>query len=839
MKNAKTYIGIFLISLATLALEISLIRFLSISQWYYFAFMVVSIALFGIAAAGTFLAIFRRGGKHHTPTRSARLRAGPSQACPELAKREVNSNLLFLSSIFFSLSVIIGFFVVNNIIFDPYRAILDFKHVFVLLIYYLFLGLPFFFFGIIIAYCFANFQDQAGKIYFYNMTGSALGTLAALFFISYLQVRTIFVISLLGLVSALFFIPTDKNKKKLDSSNISREGERQEWRNKASPKTILIKVKLHFATPLIYLLIAINLLLFFFPPKLNISPYKELNQALNVPGSELIDTKYNSFSRVDVVKSSFTRYAPGLSPTFDKTLPEQIGITVDAGNMNSITKDEDLDFIDHLPAAIPYYLSKNKKTLIINSGAGLDVLAALKNDAEVTALETNPIVIDLLQNNYADFSGNIYNQAEVVWGEGRSFVKNNKNIAKFDIIIISLAGNVLSGSGEIFGLSENYLLTKEAFQDYHRALTEDGVLVITRWLMFPPRESLRLFSLALEIDQEAKRTALFRSWTTVTLLMSKSDLDQNRIEKIKNFSDQNKFDLIYLPTDFIPNKNLKFKEPYYYNAVQNLLREKNKFYQDYIFDVNPVTDNKPFYFNFFKISKIRELSELMNQKWNPFLDSGFLVFIVLLQTFALTLIFILLPIWFFNRNNRDKQVNKQPLIYFFAIGLSYLFIEIVLLQKFILFLGHVTFSFAVVVFAMLLFSGLGALYSQKLRIQKINKIIFAIFILIISYIFLLSHFINLFISFGLVVKIILSIVVIAPLGFLMGFPFPMGIRTIKKELINWAWAVNGSASVLSPLLAIFIALFFGYNVVLFLAGLIYLAGIIFIQSKNDFIEISE
>ena len=632
------------------------------------------------------------------------------------------------------------------------------------------------------------------------MSGSAIGALASLFFITYFHTKTILIISLIGLISSLFFInnPTKKQKNSLiNKKNI------------------------------VFILIFVNLLLFFIPLELNISKYKELSYALNVPGSRLIDTKYNSFSRVDIVESSFTRYAPGLSPSFNKILPEQIGITIDASNMNSITKYENFSFVDYLPSSIPYFLSENKKTLVVNSGAGLDVLAALKNNASVTALESNPIIIDLLKNEYANYSGNIYNKANIIWDEGRGFIKDNKK--KFDIIVISLAGNVLSGSAGISGLSENYLLTKEAFEEYYTSLSDDGFLVITRWLMFPPRESLRLFSLALEIDKEAKKTALFRSWTTVTLLMAKKDLNQTIIEKIKDFSEKNKFDIIYLPGNFTPNKNLKFKKPYYYNSIQNLLTNKNKFYKEYVFDVAPVTDNKPFYFNFFKISKIKELYDIIGQKWNPFFDSGFLIFFVLIQAFILSLIFILLPIKFFKSN---KKIKKIPLVYFFAIGLGYLFIEIVFIQKFILFLGHIIFSSSSIIFSMLLFSSFGALCSQKLKIKKLNKIIFIIFILIIFYIFSLDFIIDLFISLNLIPKIILSILLTAPLGFFMGFPFPLGIRMIKKEIIAWAWAVNGSASVLSPLLAILIALFFGYNSVLFLASLLYLISSLFLHFSS-------
>ena len=769
----KHYTGIFLISLATLALEINLIRLFSISQWYHFAFMVVSIALFGIAASGTFLAI-----------------------------KKLN-NPLFFSSVLFSLSVLIGFFITNNIIFDPFQANLNPSHVFVLLIYYIFLGLPFFFFGIIIAFCFSKFQEKAGKIYFYNLSGSAIGAVASLLFISYFHTKTILIISLIGLLSSLFFIND----------------------------TIIVKRNI-YKKIMISLLIAVNILLFFFPFEINISEYKELSYALKVPGSKLLDTKYNSFSRVDIVKSSFTRYAPGLSPTFNKILPEQIGLTIDAGNMNSITKysiDDEVDFVAHLPSSIPYFLCENKKTLIINAGAGLDVLTALKNNAKVTALEANPIVIDLLKNKYADYSGNIYNKADVVWDEGRSFIKNNKT--KFDIIVVSLAGNVLSGSAGISGLSENYLLTKEAFHEYFNSLSDDGVLVVSRWLMFPPRETLRLFSLALEIDKQAKKIALFRSWTTVTLLVAKNDLNKNTLKKIKDFCEKNKFDIIYLPADFIPNKNLKFKEPYYFNSIKKLLKAQDKFYKEYMFDVSPVTDNKPFYFNFFKVSKVKELYNTIGQKWNIFFDSGFLLFFVLIQASFLALIFILFPIKFIKRKTKNIKINKKHLIYFFAIGLSYLFIEIVLIQKFILFLGHIIFSSSTIIFSMLLFSGLGALYSQRYNVNKLRKILFILFISAIIYIFLLNYFFDLFISFNLILKIILSIIITAPLGFFMGFPFPLGIRMLKKEIIPWAWAVNGSASVLSSILAILIALFTGYNFVLFLGGLLYLLCLIFINKK--------
>ncbi len=770
MSGKNLYPGIFVISAAALALEISLIRFFSISQWYHFAFMVVSIALFGIAASGTFLAI-----------------------------RKVK-NPLFISSIAFSLSVLLGFFVTNSIGFDPYRAVASISHVSLLLLYYIFLGLPFFFFGIIVAHAFTTMQKHAGKVYFWNMSGSALGTAAALFFIAAFHVKTVLIISTLGLVAALLFAGSSA------PGAASRDGR----------KTLVI------------VLLVLNLLLIFLPFGLQISPYKELSYALSVPGSQHISTRHNAFSQVDVVQSSFTRYAPGLSPTFSGTLPEQTGITVDAANMNSITKHENLDFIENLPSTIAHKMTGGRNALVINAGAGLDVLAALQHNATVTAVEANSIVIRLLQDEYAAYSGNIYNRADVVWDEGRSFLRGNDE--KFDIIVVSLAGNVLSGGAGISSLSENYLLTREAFEEYHAALSDDGVLVVTRWLNFPPRESLRLFALALEIDEEAKSIAMLRSWSTVTLLLSKQELSQRAIGKIKGFAESNRLDIIHLPGEFIPNQHLRFEEPYYYNAVQNLLRDRKQFYRDYVFDVSPVTDDRPFYFNFFKLSKINELRALSSQQWNPFLDSGFLLLLILAQAVLLALIFILLPLAWVRKRRSQKQMSRKGLAYFFAIGLAYLFIEIVLIQKFVLFLGHIVFASSTILFSMLLFSSIGALYSHRLKTQRLRRVIMLIFIAVIAYVLLLDTAFSIFIAWPLAVKMLVSVIVTAPLGFVMGMPFPLGIRAIEKELIAWSWAANGSASVLSPVIAVLLALFVGYSVVLLLAAGLYIVGSLFIAS---------
>lgn len=755
----KIYLGLFLISFATLALEIYLTRLFSISLWYHFAFLVVSIAMLGLAAAGTFLSIKQL------------------------------KNPLPLSSLLFSVSAIVGFLVVNNLSFDPFKAALDPWHLLILLLYYLSLGLPFFFSGIIITFILTKFQSISGKIYFYNLAGSAIGSIAVLLALSFLAEKTILIIALLGIIATFCF---------------------------SLKKRIFILINSTLIIALVILIMSPIL-------QIKMSPYKELNQALNFEEAKILDTKQNSFSQVDVVESPYIRYAPGLSSQFRDDLPEQKGITVDGAGLNAVTKRQEVDFLDYLPTSIPFSLIENPKTLVLNAGAGLDVLMALENNAQVTAVESNPLIINLLQNKYKEFSGDIFNQAETIHNEGRSFIKS---AGQYDIIIISQAGQLASSSAGLYSFSENYLLTKESIQEYYEHLTDQGMLVITRWLSYPPKESLRLFSLAQTVPSAENKIAAFRSWTTFTLLLNKNDLFKERISKIEDFTEKNKFDLIYLAqSDFTPNQYSQFEEPYYFNAIQQIVKDKQQFYDSYLFDVTPVTDEKPFYSNFLKWSKVKELYQLAGTKWHPFLDSGFMLLFLFLQALILSLVFVLLPIRFFKK----LSAKKTSLIYFACLGLGYLFVEIVLIQKFILFLGHITYAISTVIFAVLIFSSLGSLVSQKYPIKKLPWLITTLVVLIIVYALVLPAIFNSLIGHSLLIKMLFTVLLIAPLAFIMGMPFPLGLRVIQQAIIPWALAINGSASVLSAIMATLIALSTGYSFVLFLAALLYLTGIFFIK----------
>lgn len=789
-KDLPIYMGIFLISMASLVLEISLTRVFSVAQWYHFAFLVVSIALFGIGASGTFLSVL-----------------------PRVLERELNESLATYSGLF-SLSCIFSFIVANNIPFDPFKMAWDPMQILYIAVYYLLLAFPFFFSGLCIGTALSKIPREVNRLYFSDLVGAGLGSMLFLLLLPPLSGSGVIVFSaVLGTLSSFSF-----------SLNLSKR---------------VRDVALFGAV--------ILLILLFNPPsilEINISPYKSLKMALRYPNSRLLSTQWNAFSRIDVIESPFVRYAPGLSYEYAGEIPPQLGITMDGNGLMAITQYDGrpLEFTRSLPTALAYQFERGQKVLVVDSGGGMEVLVALSNGASsITATETNPIIADLVRERYGEFSGHIYEdeKVEVVVMDGRSFLKGNDE--KYDVIQLALAGSAPASSTGVYALSENYLYTIEAFEDFYEHLSEDGILSITRWLLPPPREGIRIVSLALSAlesqgaENPQNRIAVIRSWSTITILVRNGEFTSQDIREIKEFSREKKFDVVYYPNIKPEEVNIytRFPEPYYYKFINELLtaKEREKFYDDYLFDITPVTDERPFFFHFFKAKKIVPTYESMGKKWQPFVEGGYLVPIIFIQALILSFILIFLPVYRFRKVERSIPGRWQILAYFLCLGVGYMFIEIALIQKFILFLGHPVYSVSTILFALLVTSGMGSLFSNKFEVKDgriLVPIIATISILTVLYLTLLPAFFDAFLGYGLLIRRLISPILLAPLGFFMGMPFPIGIKLaeiLDRDLIPWAWAVNGCASVLSSVLSVMIALSLGFSMVLALASFVYLAGL--------------
>ncbi len=777
---------LLLLSAATLTFEITLSRLFSVAQFYHFAFMIVSVALLGFGASGTAL------------TLSPRLaRADPHRSLSRLALAT-------------ALAILAAYLLTNLLPFDSFRIAWDRKQIVILTLHYLALAAPFFFSGMAVALLLRAFPRQAGRTYALNLLGSALGCLLALVAPSLLGGEGTLVLS-----AALAILPAF---------------------SPARPSTT------RKPTGLLALLVLADLsarALGLSPilPDLRLSPYKSLSYALRYPDAETLYRRWNAFSRVDVVRSASVHSIPGLSYRYLDPLPPQDALFVDGDDLSAILPpDSDLDFVAHLPAGVAFRLRPEASALILEPRGGLDVLTALALGARrVTAVEVNPLIVQAAGPVYRD------PRLRLVLEADRSYLRRARGEA-YDVIVLSLTASYHPVGSGAYSLAEDYRYTVEAFQDALACLAPDGLLVVTRWLQETPSESLRAFALAVTALERAgadptRQIVAFRGYQTATLLIRNGPFPPEELRTIRTFAADRAFDLVYAP-DIRPeetNRHNVLPEPVYYQAYQALLaaQPREAFYASYPYEVRPPTDDRPFLGHFFKWSQAPQVLAELGKTMQPFGGAGYFVILALL---ALALFcagaLILLPL-------KIRRVAVAPdvtatLLYFGLIGMAFLFVEIPLIQRFILFLGNPAYAFTAVLFTLLLFSGLGSRWSERIPFRPALATL--VLVLLVMPLLLPRLFAwTLGLSFAL--RLGVAVLVLALPGFLMGVPFPAGLRWMARLTggrgnLPWVWAVNGAASVVSAILAALLALTFGFGWVLRLGALCYAGAWLTVAARS-------
>lgn len=770
MKKEQLIIyAIFIASLSSLSYEITLIRIFSISLWYHFAFMVISIAMLGIGASGTLLAVY-----------------------PKLKdKRHLPGYFLMLS-----ISIPASYLLMNIIPFEPTRLSWDRVQILYISLYYVLLALPFFSFGLIISTSFSTMKEYTGYLYGADLIGAGTGSILILFLLYFAGPdKLVFIISSLSILSLIII-----GKK---------------WMRLIS-----------------FALLMINLTTLYLYPAfmhLKISPYKPLENAMQFPGAEHIKTYYSPFSQIDLFKSPAVRFAPGLSLKYLEELPEQTGISVDYGDIHAITNDMDrqrLQFIRYLPASLPYEIFNGNDVLVLEPKGGLSVLTAQYYGAgNIYAAESNPDVVRVVKEYAKTFSSDIYDKN--IWtGLGRSRLASSGKL--FDIIDISMTGPSASGS---FGFSEDYRFTVEAFQTYMDHLKPEGVLSVNLFIIPPPRTELRLLNTIAKVFEKTgnmdfyKHVAAVRTWGTITLLIRKTGFSQEDIDALKSFAREKRFDLVYYPGISEKETNIYIKMPSneYPGAFKSLIfsETRGNFEDSYLFDIRPVHDENPFFHYYLKMKNIRDIYKVMGNKWQYFIEEGYLLPLILVQTVILSLLLIILPLSRYKRDTALKSLSLSKIIiglsYFAILGIAFMFVEVSFVQKMILLLENPSYAAATVLASILISSGIGSLLSQHMKILRKPNTLPILFLIVFAYALLMPAVMKIIIPYSLNTKIILVFVLLMPVGILMGMPFPMGLRFLGRhdpELILWAWAVNGCFSVMSPILAIMLALSAGFKVVL-------------------------
>ncbi len=790
MKSRFLYPAIFLLSAAGMAYQIALMRIFAIAQWHHFAYMIISMAMLGFAAGGT---------------------AGSFLRVKSLG---AESKTLVGTSFLLTFSFILCYVVSQKIPFETYQLISQPKQIGYLLALYGVLSLPFFFLSLCILQGLLLDSGHVARIYGANMIGSGIGSLGVVFLMHWVRPETIPYFLTLPSAAACLLLAVGNRRSMLCVS--------------------------------LALIFSLFVLFKWADTPLRISEYKGLSFALRMPNAQIVAESQSPFSIITAVRSTMIRESPGqISFRYpwkeSGPLPEQIGLFFDADSISPVNRFQgDLkpfSYLDYVTSALPYHLIKAKEVLVMGPGGGTPVLQALSRGAEhITAVEVDPRVFSVIEKHFKDFSGGLYEHPTVttIIAEGREFLQSRGG--EYDLIDIPPLDSFSAASAGVYALNESYLYTVEAFVMYLNHLTAQGILSITRWFKTPPRDELKLFATMIEALEKIKvnapdrHLAAIRSWNTVTLLMSRSPWNESQVQAIRDFLQTRGFDAIYYPgvSPVETNRFSVLEAPVYEQAIPKLMASKREqFYRDYLFDIRPATDNRPYFFQFFKWKSLMRLLKGMGLEWVPFVEWGYLILLATLVQACAASVFLLGIPAIFQKEKIIDRAKYRIFLFFTSIGFAYMFLEIAFIQRFMLFLGLPIYAVAVVLTSFLIFSGLGSFAADQYSRNKLLLLVLSVAgIVIISAIYLLTlpRIFVFGVSWSREFKVIASIFLLAPLAFCMGIPFPSGMQKLChyfKSAIPWAWAINGCASVLGAILATLLAVHFGFNFIVILALLMY------------------
>jgi len=768
--------------MSTLMLELVLTRIFSVTLWYHFAFMAISIALLGMGVSGIYVYLF-------APTRT-----------PEDTLRR-----LALSALAFSVTTVIALVIQLHTRFVPSFSPLSFL---LLSQVYLVVTVPFFFGGYCISLALTQFSANVSRLYFADLVGAGIGCFLVIPALSALTgPSAIIVAAILAALAAWNFA--------------SAAGLRTLCRGSIALCSVLVLLLLANAKA--------NFLKVGF-----VKGHKEKGTVL---------VKWNPFSRVVLTESWGDGTFQGWSPSRTYTGPQPVSmmISIDAHAATPMYKfDGNLESVEPLKydgTSVAYHLKHGGSALIIGPGGGKDVLTALLFDMKpVYGVEINPSVVEIVKKDYADFSGHLYDREDVriVVDEGRSYIARSRDT--FDVIQASLVDSWAATAAGAFVLTENHLYTLEAFDQYYKHLTDDGILTMSRFFFDRGgAQTLRLVALAYEAwkangaEDPRKHMVVIRNVNMGTVLFKKSEFTQQELSALRELCRRMNFQIVASPRGS--------EHP----VIQGLFDSdgSESFYASLPFNLEPPSDDKPFFFHMLRLKdffRSRERAAGLAFNDNAVFVLGSLMIIVAI----LSLLFIVGPLWTFRREALRKSRGKWALlVYFTCLGVGFMMVEVPLMQKLLLFLGHPIYALAVTLFGLLVFSGAGSYVTGYIppdtRNRWLTGILALLAALLVVYILFLPDFIHRLIWIPTSAKVLLVIFAMLPLGFLMGMPFPMGIKLVDRhahDMVPWVWGINGATSVFASVFSIAVAINWGFSAAMVVGLIAYLVAAVVVRLNS-------
>ena len=797
--------SVALLSSAALAAEILLSRLFAVVHWHHFAYMIISLALLGFGASGTFLALTHR----------------------RLLRRFSASYLA--NCMAFAVMVIVSPAVARALPFRAEALLWDAQQPLWLLLLFLVLALPFFCAANAIGLALVACRERAGRVYAADLAGAGLGSIGVLALLYRIWPEDVLrVLSAAALIAACI-------------GALELRARQARWVVGAAAVGLVAVVAIPGSA------------LRFEP-----GPYKGLSQALLIDGTRVTLERSSPLGRISVIESPRVplRSAPGLSVGSTSEPPQQLGLFTDGDDLQAVTAGTgdalQVQFLSETTSALAYRVGAPQSVFVVGAGGGMEILRARRLGAgRVDAIELNPQVAGLLHREFRDYTGHLLDDPAVHLqvGDARGVLAASPR--RYDLIQMSLTGG--GGGGGLGGLNEDYLHTVEAFSLYLSRLAPGGFLSVTRWVQVPPRDGLKLVATVLEalesggVRDAADRLLMIRGWQTSTLLVKNGHVTAEEVRRLREFCDALSFDVVWFPGIRPADVNLynQLPEPWYHDGVRALLGEgRTAFVAAYPFDIRPATDERPYFQNFFRWRALAEAWRARDRGGMALLEAGYLLLAgTLVLALVAGLVLILLPLAIFAPLARaDRRLRWKVFAYFTGIGLAFLFVEVAFLQKLVLLVHHPTVAMALVLGTFLLSAGAGSAWSSRVPRERGRRALVGavagILLLGIVYGFVFDALIEAQAAWSTAARALVGAALLAPLAFCMGMPFPLALRELAEPLVPWAWGINGCASVVSATLATLLAVDFGFSVVLWLALALY-AGVVVVFPRVPVVGFGE
>ena len=783
----RFYLGVFLLTGSTMMLEIVQTRLLSVVTWYHLAFFVISSAMFGMTAGAVWVYLRRDRFKPETLTRDL---AATTTAFAITTALSLAFQVTLAPSVSRSVTTIVVFAELS-----------------------LAMAIPFFFSGAAVSLALTRSPYPVGIVYAVDLAGAALGCLGVLAILEWTDAPSaILLIAAMSAAAAMLFAG-------------------------AGPGVAPSRGSPAFMRPWVLCLVLVVLGLVNGATPYGLQPIV-VKDSVERKAGEFLYEKWNCFSRI--IAMAPERLDPALwGPSV--TLPpqqtaRQIALNIDGAAATTMFRfdgrRDSVSFLQYDLTNLAYFVKHSGRGAVIGVGSGRDLLSAsVFGMKDVTGIEINPIFVDLLTERapFRQFAGfDSLPGVRFIVDEARSwFARTNE---KFDLIQMSMIDTWAATGAGAFTLTENGLYTEEAWEIFLDRLEDRGVFTVSRW--HAPgeiNETGRMMSLAVAalfrrgVSDPQQHLFLASTGPISTLILSVAPLDATQLATLREVCARYRYDVLLSPG-----------QPAGSELLRRIVTAKDR--RELLertahgdLDLSPPTDDRPFFFNLLRMTRAHRAFQYLRSGG---VVSGNLIatlslLTILIVAAVLVVMTIVVPL---RHSVRDvgRPLVYGGTLYFALLGLGFMLVEIGLLQRLSVFLGHPVYSLSIVLFGLILATGAGSLLSERVRLESRAAVVVwagAIALYLVALPMWLPSAMHALQSAGIVARAGLAIGVIAPVGVLMGLAFPTGMRIVQQRdgrPTPWFWGINGAAGVLASVLAVALSIAFGIHTTLFLGALCYL-----------------